>query len=136
MDFEEELTRRLKAVPEVLFALVFGSRTRETARPDSDLDVAVFLDPALGDRERFRLRLTLAAALEDLAPPDVVILNDAPPLLAHRALQGRRLFVRDPRAWVRFFVESMREAEDERYWEHIVAEARRQRIDRGRFGRP
>jgi len=136
MDFEGELRRRLEAVPEVLFALVFGSRARGAARPDSDLDVAVFLDPAMGADERFRLRLKLAAALEDLAPPDVVVLNDAPPLLAHRALQGRRLFVRDPSAWVHFFVKSMREAEDERYWAHLGAEARRQRIEGGRFGRP
>jgi len=136
MDLQRELARRLEAVPEVLFALIFGSRAGRSARPDSDLDVAVFLDRALGPEERFRVRLKLAAELEDLAPPDVVILNDAPPLLAHRALEGRRLFIRDPRAWVRFFVRSMRDAEDERYWARLAGEARRRRIEEGRFGRP
>ncbi len=135
MDLEGELTRRLEAVPEVLFALLFGSRGRGKGRPDSDLDVAVFLDPSLGAGERFRLRLAISAALEDLGRPDVVVLNDAPPLLAHRALQGRRLLVRDTGAWVRFFVRSMREAEDERYWAHLAATARRERIREGRYGR-
>jgi predicted nucleotidyltransferase len=35
-DAEAELTRRLQAVPEVWFGLLFGSRATGTARSDSD----------------------------------------------------------------------------------------------------
>jgi hypothetical protein len=67
---------------------------------------------------------------------DLVVLNDAPPLLAHRALAGRDLFTRDRRAYVRFFVRTMGELEDERYFRRVHARERARRIEEGRFGRP
>jgi predicted nucleotidyltransferase len=93
---------------DVSAAYVFGSVAAGRARPDSDLDVAVLLDPQVrrGDAMNRRLRLMadLGAALgrSDL---DVVILNDAPPLLAHRVLsQGRLVFERSAPIRVRFQV--------------------------------
>lgn len=70
--------------------------------------MAVYLDAGMTDRQRFDLRLDLAADLSDLGEPDVTVLNTAPALLAHRALMGTRLFVRDRSAWVRFFVKTLR----------------------------
>jgi hypothetical protein len=127
------LAQRLTAYPEVLFALLFGSRARGTARPGSDLDVGVFLSP---DLTRWRFRLRCLAALEDLGSIDLVVLNDAPALLAHRALLGELLFARDRVAYVRFFVSTIAAAEDERCFHQIHLEARQRRLGEGRFGRP
>ena len=135
-DTEAELTRRLEAVPEISFALLFGSRATGKARADSDWDVAVHLSSTLSAAERFRLRARLAGELGDLGNVDVVILNDSPPLLAHRALQGRLLFAADRPAYVRFFVATIAASEDERYYRTLHEQARRQRIEEGRFGRP
>lgn len=127
---------RLEAVDEILFAYLFGSRAGGRPRPDSDWDVAVYLDPALSARERFDVRRRLTVDLEDVGRVDVVVLNDAPPLLAHRALCGRRLLVRDKTALVRFFVKTMSMAEDDRYYSQIHEQALLRRIQEGRFGRP
>ena len=73
----------------VEFALLFGSRAAGTARADSDHDVAVMLKAGLDDEQRHQW---LRAAYASLTPPDdldLVLLNDAPPLLGHRALMGR-----------------------------------------------
>ena len=132
VDFIE---RQLAAVDEILFAYLFGSRADERARPDSDWDLGIYLSDSLTARQRFDLRLRLSCDLEPLGRVDVVVLNDAPPLLAHRVLTGRRLLVRDKTAQVRFFVKTMGLAEDDRYWGAIHRQARRERLEEGRFGR-
>jgi hypothetical protein len=131
-----ELTRRLGRFDAVRFSLLFGSRARGAARPDSDPDIAIFLDPALAPEQRFDLRLQVCAELQDLGPVDVVILNDAPPLLAHRTLMGEPIEVRDRTAYVRFFVHTMGAAEDDRYYQEVHRKARLRRLREGRFGRP
>jgi predicted nucleotidyltransferase len=93
-DILEGLASRLRDESAVVAAVAFGSRVVGGARRDSDLDLGVLfadLDP----RQRFLERARLAAAFSDLGV-DVVDLDDAPPLLAHRAVRGRRLLVRDP----------------------------------------
>jgi len=136
MRSEPTLAERLSACPEVIFALLFGSRARGTARPDSDLDVGVFLSPDLTAEQRWGVRLRLQAGLENAGRVDVVVLNDAPSLLAHRALLGELLFARDRAAYVRFFVRSVARSEDERYYRELHEAARRRRLAEGRFGRP
>ncbi len=133
---DPKLARRLAPFEDILFAFVFGSRARGTARPDSDLDVAVYLSPNLTPKERFDTRLRLHAELEDFGPVDVVILNDAPPLLAHRALLGAPIEIRDREAYVRFFVRTMGLADDDRYFQEVHRAARLRRLREGRFGRP
>ena len=136
MSATRDLTDRLAAFPEIAFAYLFGSRARAEERPDSDWDVAVYLREDLTAHERFRLRLRLTAELEDLGRVDVVALNDAPPLLAHRAIMGERLLVRDPVALVRFSVSTVARSEDGRYWRELHREARLERLKEGSFGRP
>lgn len=136
MDVAHEIERRLYRVPEVLFALLFGSRVHSRARPDSDWDVAVYLDDALDARQRFRLRLRLIGDLENLGSTDLVVLNEAPPLLGHRALQGKLLFARDRVAYVRYFVRTLGESLDLAWWRDLDRRERRRRLEEGRFGRP
>ena len=75
------------------------------AGPLSNVDIAVWLDPAMSPEQRFALRTELwLAAVEALGTGevDIVVLNQAPPLLRHQVMKGGiRLFERDPRARVR-----------------------------------
>jgi len=136
MDATIGLTERLAEHPAIVFAYLFGSRGSGAPRLDSDWDVAVYLQDTLSPRDRFELRRRLTAELENLGKVDVVVLNDAPPLLGHRALMGRRLFVVDPSAPVRYFVKTLARSEDERYWRDLHWQARRERLEEGTFGRP
>lgn len=136
VDLKDQLRERLEACEAIEFAILFGSRAMDAARPSSDVDVAVFLRPDSPPAQRWRTRLDLAGELESLGEVDIVVLNDAPPLLAHRALGGQILFVRNRSSYVGFYRRTMALAEDERYFQRIHEEERRSRLREGRFGRP
>ncbi|MFC4260544.1 nucleotidyltransferase family protein [Marinobacter lacisalsi] len=59
--------------PQIRFAALFGSVARGTARPDSDIDVAVQADKALSADER--IAITEAIALAFNRPVDLVDLR-------------------------------------------------------------
>lgn len=88
----------------VVSAYLFGSEAQGTAHRESDIDVGVFLDYASHDsaRSRFERRLELGSGLIEALhrnEVDVVVLNDAPPLLARRIVQeGDRVWCRDAEA--------------------------------------
>ena len=92
----------LAAREEVLEAYVFGSRARGRARPDSDVDVAVYVDEARARGGAWGYRAELATALMTALGADdvdVVVLNRAPILLYHRVLRGGvRVLSRDLQA--------------------------------------
>jgi predicted nucleotidyltransferase len=98
----ERLRQLLDPRDEVLEAYLFGSRASGRAQEHSDIDVAVYVNEDRC-RERpygYRAELTagLMAGLGSNAV-DVVILNDAPPLLYHRVLRdGVRVLARDLKA--------------------------------------
>lgn len=124
----------------VVAASLFGSQAAGKAGPLSDVDVAVWLDPSLSDSERFRVRLELighAAGALRTNEVDLVVLNDAPPLLKHRALRsGVRLLDRDPVARVRLESRAVSDYLDTKPLRERLTRAMRTRIDEGRFGRP
>ncbi len=95
---------------EIAAAYIFGSAITGRMRADSDIDVAVLLNDRIPARRRFDYRLTLIADLGSAlrrSDVDVVILNEAPPLLAHRVLsKGRLIFERSASARVRFQVQT------------------------------
>ncbi len=99
----EALGARLARRPEILEAYLFGSRARGDAAAHSDLDVAVYVDRedlppapfgyAAGLTAELMAEFQAGLGIERL---DVVVLNDAPPLLYHRVLRdGERLLSRD-----------------------------------------
>jgi predicted nucleotidyltransferase len=95
----EGLSSALSARPEVLEAYLFGSMARGRITPLSDVDVAVCLDRSLVPDAPYGYAATLSAGLGSTlgrSDVDVVILNEAPPLLYHRVLTGGiRVFSRD-----------------------------------------
>jgi predicted nucleotidyltransferase len=93
---------------EIQAAYIFGSAATGRMRRDSDLDVAVLVSGRIKPDRMFEYRLKLMADLGSAlhrSDVDVVILNEAPPLLAHRVLsKGKLIFERSASARVRFQV--------------------------------
>ena len=100
------VARTLAARREIQAAYIFGSVATDRARDDSDVDVAVLLDRRVRAGRMLKYRLTLTADLGAAlhrSDIDVVILNQASPLLAHRVLsRGSLVFERSASARVRF----------------------------------
>lgn len=123
----------------VVAAMLFGSQATGGAGPLSDVDVAVWAEPALGRSERFALRLelmALAARALRTDEVDLVVLNDAPPLLRHRALRdSARVVDRDPRVRVRLETRAILDYLDTKPLRELFGIALLDRLAEGRFGR-
>ena len=95
----EQLTRHLEQRPEILDAYLFGSLARGPVQPHSDVDVAVYIDRDRVADTPFGYSAELGTILSTAVGSnavDVIVLNDAPPLLYHRVLRdGVRLVARD-----------------------------------------
>lgn len=102
LDLVNVLTQALSGRQEILEAYLFGSQARGTARADSDVDVAVYMDPATDMNAGFGIDAAITADLMSALGRnniDVVLLNRADPVLYHRVLRdGVRLLTRHPRA--------------------------------------
>lgn len=92
----------------VVSAYLFGSHGAGRAHRESDIDVAVLLDRSRHStrEERFEARVRLGSDFIDVLDAnevDVVVLNDAPPLLGRRiVIEGRRVFCAEPEADLRY----------------------------------
>lgn len=95
---KDKLVDFFQAQENLIFAYIFGSQVSGKTGKLSDIDVAVYLT-APGNINLFDTRLKLAGDLSDFLKTDkvdMVILNDAPPLLVYRILQtGKVIFSRD-----------------------------------------
>ncbi len=135
----ERLAQALQERTEILDAYLFGSQTRGEVHAESDVDVAVYVDRKRAGNPPFGYTAELATALASALGHDridVLLLNEAPPLLYHRVLRdGIRLFARDLRAT------TAREGRAlSRYCDYLpqlrkIEAAHSTRIARGDFGR-
>ena len=95
----DRLTAVLERRAEVLDAYLFGSLARGDGHAGSDVDVAVYIDEAGAEGGAWGYRADLTTDLMgalNTNDVDVVVLNQAPPLLYHRVLRdGIRLLSRD-----------------------------------------
>lgn len=138
-ELRASLERALAPRAEVLEAYLFGSEARGEAQPHSDVDVAVFVDPGRTEEAPFGYAAELTSLLQSALgrnDVDVVVLNDAPPMLyGHVLRDGVRLLARDLRAT------TVRESQAlSRYFDFLpqlakIEAAHRARIARGGFGR-
>ena len=83
----------------VVLAYLFGSQAEGTARPSSDVDFAVLLPPGTPREQFFDKRLGLINAVMDVlhtSKVDLVILNEATPLLMHQVVKFGRVLYEDP----------------------------------------
>lgn len=119
----EELEARLahffaQHYPEVQALFLFGSWVKGTAHRQSDVDLALVIDPTQFPTAQalWRLQEELMARLPGFAagrPVDVVFLHQIPPLFARKILQeGRLLFCRDRQQLERFRLQALLRAAD------------------------
>jgi len=121
---QRRLAEALIPRSEVLEAYLFGSHALGRAQPHSDIDVAVYVDPhALMGPHEYGYAADLTSYLMvqiGTNAIDLVVLNEAPPLLYHRVLRdGHRVLSRDLRAT------TTREGYAlSRYWDYVPALAK------------
>lgn len=116
----------LVATPGLAFAVLVGSRANNSARPDSDWDIALqwhSVTPwmqTLGDQETLRRQIAEALGV----PPERIDLIDLPranlAMRANAAEDGRVLKGEDTLEWAHFLTRTWRELEDF-YWEQSHA---------------
>lgn len=122
---------------DVVAAYLFGSFAADRATARSDVDVAVLLRDDLEPPGFIERRLELARRLERFAegPVDVLVLNDAPPVLRHQVLRtGRLLYEGDREARVDFEVRTGKIYADLRPMREFFHRALFQEIREGRLG--
>jgi predicted nucleotidyltransferase len=91
----EPIARTLAANPRVSSVYIFGSQGTGTARPDSDVDIAIRTTEPLALRDELMLVADLTDAL-GRSDIDLVLLDRATPVLRYEVVvRGRRLFARD-----------------------------------------
>lgn len=128
------------AAQDVRVAYLYGSQAAGRARPGSDMDIAVLWGDNVPRSDYFRRRLELIGAMMDLFRTDnvdVVVLNEAPPLLALEALRhGQLLYNGDEALRVQFQVRTVQEYRDTASLRRLLAEALEYRVQTGKFGQP
>lgn len=92
----DEITLQLPKIfasfPEVLGVYLFGSYATGRAKANSDLDLAAVLEP--GYSSRIKLELLTALAEQGFCDVDLVLLNNASPLVRYEAVKHNRLVYR------------------------------------------
>ena len=107
----QEIQRVLRGRPDVRLAIVFGSRARGTARPDSDVDVAVHA-PGV---DLFELGAALSRATGHEV--DVVTLDDLGiPLLGRVVEEGVGVHEARPGALAAWRARALVDLETDRPW--------------------
>ena len=115
----KSLARDLKeAFPEILFAFLFGSSKTGIAETGSDIDLAVYFSKNTSINN---LIPSIMELFDSVAPGircDITILNTAGPLIAHEALRGTELFIRDDEMdiYVEYYSLTCRLYEEQIWW--------------------
>ncbi len=123
----------------IVLALLFGSYALGKPTRLSDVDIALLLSPETPSDEYLHYQLRYSNLVSKILRDnrvDVVILNTAPPLLAHEAIKGRILFERSPEARVRYIVDVQRKYLDLKSFYAIDLSYMDRRLEEGTFGKP
>jgi len=111
---KEAITQQLRqyfaSQEEVLLAFLFGSWNKNRTLSESDVDVAIWLRDPYGQEEMNRIWRDLENLLQ--VPVDLLLLNRASPTIAWTALRGSTVMIRDRRFYLKYMLETSREAED------------------------
>lgn len=133
-DLIESLQRELKKERDILFAYLFGSQATGKTHGESDLDLAVYLEPLPEDTLERKLELIdKISEITHFNHIDLVILNQAPPLLIHSVMRtGKLLFCKDEERRVLFLAKKLSEALDFEIHLRKYQEALRKRFEEGK----
>lgn len=118
----------------VVLAYLFGSQAEGTARPSSDVDFAILLPPGTPRAQFFDARLSLINAVMDelhTDKVDLVILNEASPLLMHQVVKFGRVIYEDPvtQPAIDFYVYALSRYSDSEHYRQLGHRYLRERIE-------
>lgn len=106
-----------EAEPHTTMAFLFGSRSKSIDSERSDWDIGVYLKEKYSIETIDDIWLALANILDK--DVDLVVLNDAPPLLASRIIrEGLPLVIKDRKGYLDFLIEITEQAEFFREFSH------------------
>lgn len=134
------LIGELRIDRDIVAIYLFGSYAEDKQTPVSDIDLAVLLDRDFPPGRYFEKKLELLAKITQLLKTDevdLVILNQAPPVLSYRVLsKGRLLFEKENGKVqrVNFQVRTYDRYFDFKPIEKILHEGLIKRIKEDRFG--
>lgn len=101
----------LKKYDKIVFAYLFGSYTKGNIRKNSDVDVAIYLSDTMDTYEYLGIKMDLSDELK--REVDLVILNDATPLLKYEIYRNNiLLFTNDKAMESKFKVKTLFEYDD------------------------
>lgn len=124
--------KQLDFFEELQLVILFGSRAREEAKDDSDLDLAFLLN--LGFFERINVidfRINIANRFSELTgiESDIIVLNSAKPLLKFQVLKyGELIYVNDDFDYASYFSKSLKEYFDFNYYKKYHYQKMRERL--------
>jgi predicted nucleotidyltransferase len=124
----------------VVLAYLFGSQAEGTARASSDIDIAVLLPPGTPRAQFFDTRLSLINAVMDAlhtSKIDLVILNEAGPLLMHQVVKFGQVLYEDPvtQPAIDFYVYALSRYSDSEHYRQLGLRYLREGIERYRAGK-
>ncbi len=135
---KEELKKIFKE-NRVVLAYLFGSATREKKRPLSDIDIAVLFSKKVKKDNYFDKRLKLALEIDKILgiyKTEIICLNEASPLLKHRAVfYGIPIYISNSKLKREFELRILQEYEDFNYYLERSYQTLRKHIKEGVFGK-
>jgi predicted nucleotidyltransferase len=117
--YEKELTEYFSSKDSVILAYLFGSTVRGDTGRLSDVDIGILLDEKLSKKDRFDLELKLISEIAILIKKnkiDLVVLNEAPLLLAHNIIKDGIILKSDEAERVKFETKILSMYIDEKYY--------------------
>ncbi|MBU2573712.1 MAG: nucleotidyltransferase domain-containing protein [Elusimicrobia bacterium] len=136
-EIEGRLARYFSSRPEIKAGYIFGSRTRGVENGLSDIDVAILVDDAISpETYPYGYKAKILTDLLKLLKTDnidLVVLNNAPCLLRHRAIcRGRLVYSGAERERIKFQVRTIAEYCD--FKRLMTAAPRRANREGGLYG--
>lgn len=89
MDIDKKCRDTLIKYETIIFAYIFGSFVQNKLKPGSDIDIAIYLEEDLGADIYLEIKNTLSDDIK--REVDLVILNEAPPLLKYEIYKNNLL---------------------------------------------
>jgi len=139
---KEEIIRKVKnylnSRNEVIACYIFGSYAAGRVRSKSDIDIATLLIDTIDRRDYGHIKLSIVNDLMKLLSfdkIDVVILNSAPPLLAHEVIKkGMLLFSKDDAKRIQYTATATKRYLDTIYLRAVQDRILHEKIRSGTFG--
>ena len=134
--YEKELTEYFSSKDNIILAYLFGSTVRGDTGYLSDVDIAILLDEKISEKDRFNLELKLISEIATLIKKnkiDLVVLNEAPLLLAYNIIKNGIILKSSETDRVKFETKILSMYIDEKYYIKRHTEETLKRIARAGF---